>query len=327
MLRVFKNNSPFAVIFLFIFTLLVKLKVLLHPVVPQPIARHYIYNYVIRGLHFAFKDIAFYYTLLAIIILFIQAIYLNSITIRHKLFPRATYIPAFVFIALTSTYSRFSVFNETLFINWLLLGALDTMFEFTKTTQPRKLIYNASLLFSLAALFQFSMLAWFLLLVVGLVMFRSFNPGEWSVALLGYFTPVYFIVCILFFYDNLYLFRQWPHVGFSISPIRTLSTYAILSLGFMGLLLASGLFAMRRNLPMSNIYIRRDWIAISFYLIISLMVGFLTEPAVYSAWLIALPPLSIIVSHALVLEKNKRFSNFIFYFSLVFVIFCLWANK
>ena len=326
-LRLFKNNTPFTVIILFIFTLLVKLKVLLHPVTPLPIPRHFLYNYILGGFHVVIRDNAFAYTLLGILILFMQAIYLNSITVRHKLFPRNTYISAFVYLALTSVYSRFSVFNETLLINWLLLGAMDIMFGFAKTTQPRKYIYNAALLFCMASLFQFSMLGWFLLLIVGMVMFRPFNLGEWAVALLGYFTPIYFIICILFLADKLYLFTHWPHIGFSISPIKTLSLYAIITLCSIGALLASGLYAMQKNVPMSSIYIRRDWIAISFYMIISFVVAFLTEAIVASAWLITLPALSIIVSHALALEKNKRFSNFIFYFSLVFLVFCLWANK
>ncbi len=326
-LRLFKNNTPFTVIILFIFTLVVKMKILLHPIAPLPEPRHFLYNYILRGLHFVLKDNAFAYTLLGILLLFIQAVYLNSITARHKLFPRNTYIPAFVYLALTSIYPRFSLFNETLLINWLLLGAMDIMFGFSKTTQPRKLIYNAALLFCVASLFQFTMLAWFLLIIVGMVMFRPFHIGEWSVALLGYITPIYFTICILFLTDKLYLFTHWPHIGFSISPIKTLSAYAVITLGSLGLLLGSGLFAMQKNVPMSNIYIRRDWIAISFYLIISFMVAFLTEGYVKSAWLITLPAMSIIVSHALALEKNKRFSNFIFYFSIVFLVFCLWANK
>jgi hypothetical protein len=84
---------------------------------------------------------------------------------------------------------------------------------------------------------------------------------------------------------------------------------------------------MQQNVALSNIYVRRDWTAISFYLIISLLVGLMTDNAIKSAWLIAMPALSIIISHALLLEKNKRFSNFIFYFSLLFLVFCLMANK
>ena len=95
----------------------------------------------------------------------------------------------------------------------------------------------------------------------------------------------------------------------------------------MAFLLLAGVIAIQLHLSTSNIYIRRNWIVVTFYLIISLLVAFMTDLAIGSAWLIALPALTIIVSQAMVLEKNKVFSNFIFYFSTILLVFCLIANK
>ncbi len=325
MLQLFRNNSPFTVIVLFIFALVAKFQTLLHPVAPVPVSGHFLFNYILKGLDVVFRHGAFAYTMLAIVILFVQAIYLKSIASRHKLFPRSTYIPSFVFLLLTSIYPAFNTFSETLIINWLLLGAMDVMFGFTQTTQPRKLIYNAGLLVSMAALFQFTLLAFFFLLLVGMVLFRPFNLGEWSVAVMGYATPFYFMACILFLADRLGVYREWPHFGFSLSShVHSIFYIIVVIMGIL-ILLASGVYAMQLNVAMSNIYIRRDWIALSFYLIISIFVAILTDEALKTAWLITMPALSIIISHALLLEKNKRFSNFIFYFSLFYLFFCLWA--
>lgn len=324
MLRLFRNNSPFTVIILFIFALLIKFPALLHPVAPEPVAGHFLFNYILKGLDVVFRHGAFAYTMLAIVIIYIQSIYLKSIASRHKLFPRSTYIPSFVFLLLTSIYLPFSTFSETLVVNWLLLGAVDVMFGFTQTTQPRKLIYNASFLLSMAALFQFTMLAFFFLLLVGMVLFRPFNLGEWSVALMGYTTPFYFLACILFLVDRFGVLAQLPHIGFSLSTHVTSIFYIITMVAGILILLASGVYAMQLNVAMSNIYIRRDWIALSFYLMISVFVAILTDEAVRTAWMITMPGLSIIISHALLLEKNRRFSNFIFYFSLFYLVFCLW---
>ncbi len=327
MLQLLRKASPFTVIFLFIFTLVVKLRVLLHPVLPEPIPHHHLYNGILKGLQFALGSNAFAYTLLAIILIFIQALYINSIGFRHKLFTRNTYIPAFVYLLLTSAYPRFNFFSETLILNWILTGAMDIMFSFSKTTQPRKNIYNAALLFSVAALFQFSVLSYFLLLLVGMVLFRPFNLGEWSVALLGYATPIYFFACILFLTDSMYMLTDWPHIGFSFSTINTSKINFAITLGSVISLLGFGIYAMQQNVALGNIYVRRDWTAITFYMIISIVVAFLTDAAVSSAWLITMPVISIVITHALSLEKNKRFSNFIFYFSVLFLVFCLWANK
>ncbi len=327
MLQLFRNNSPFTVIVLFIFALLVKFQVLLHPVAPIPVSGHFLYNYIIRALFFVFKHGDFAYVMFAIVNLYVQSLYLKSIATRHKLFPRPTYVPSFVYLLLTSVYPAFNTFNETILVNWFLMGAIDVMFGFTQTSHPRKLIFNASFLLCMAALFQFTMLGYFFLLLVGMVMFRSFNLGEWSVAMMGYATPLYFMACILFLVDRFDLWKYWLHVGFSLSSDINSLFYLILTMLGIAILLASGIHAMQQNVALSNIYVRRDWIAVSFYLIISIFVAFLTDIGVKSAWMITFPPLSIIISHALLLEKNKRFSNFIFYFSLVFLAFCLKAYK
>jgi hypothetical protein len=326
-LSLFRNNSPFTVIILFIFTLLAKYPVLLHPMVPEAVAGHFMYNYIIRGLYAVFRHGAFGYTMLGVVLLFIQSLYLKSIASRHKLFPRYTYIPAFVYLLLTSIYPSFSYFNETMIVNWLLLGAVDVMFSFTQTSQPRKLIYNAAILFSLAALFQFTFLLYFFLLLVGMTLFRSFNVGEWSVAVMGYLTPFYFLVCILFLADRFRLFSDWAHISFCFSPTHPSLFYLVVTIACLLMLLIAGMYATMQNVAMSNIYIRRDWLAISFYLIISVVAAIVTDFHVQSEWLIVMPALAIVISHALLLEVNKQFSNFIFYFSLIFLVFCIWVRK
>lgn len=303
------------------------MKVLLHPQLPAMLPAHFMYNYVLRALQFVFGRAAFAYTLLGVLIIFVQSLHLNSIALRHKLFPRNNYLTAFTYLLLTSIYSRFNTFNETMILNWMLMGATDIMFSFSQTTKPRKHIFNAALLFALASLFQFTSLSFILLLMTGMVLFRSFSVGEWAVALMGYVTPLYFLASILFLVNKLYFFQYWVHIGFSIAPLKKDIGPFIVTMSGIFILLISGVFAMRRNVQMSNIYVRRDWIALSFYLIISAVVGFMTDRRVTSAWMITLPAISIICTHAMALEKNKRFSNFIFYFSLVFLGFCLWYNK
>ncbi len=326
MLRIFRNNSPFTVLILFLIVLLVRVKALIHPQVPLPVAGYFMYNYVLKGLNLLFAQSRFAWTMMALVSTFFQALYIKNITSRHKLFPRYTYIPAYVYIILTSIDAEFGYFGVTLIINWFLLGAMDLMFSFTQTTQPRKLLYNAGFLLAMAALFQFSMLSFFLLLLVGMVMFRPFNLGEWSVALMGYLTPLYFLISSLFLTDRLYLINYWPHVGISLPDHIVSPLHLIITITGLLILSGAGTFAMRQNVPLNNIYVRRDWTAVSYYLFISMLVAFITDETVKTAWLIIMPALSIIISHAFLLEKNKWFSNFIFYFSLIFLMYSIWKG-
>jgi hypothetical protein len=70
------------------------------------------------------------------------------------------------------------------------------------------------------------------------------------------------------------------------------------------------------------IAVRRNWGAIVTAFIVSVIVSILTASDNGVIWLVVMPALSMVMANPMLLEKNKRFSNFTFYFSLLFVIFC-----
>jgi len=321
-LQLIKNNNPFTVIILLILTFLLKLGVLLHPHVPLDLPGYFLYNLLLTLLNTVLHGSAAAYTVLGVVMVFLQALYISRIAAVHKLFNRPTYIPAFVYLLLTSLFPNWNYFNETLVINWCILAGIDVLLGFSQTNQPRKRIFNAGFFLCLAALFQFSVTAYLVLLIIGIFMLRPFNLGEWVVALMGYFTPVYFFAGILFLADKLSLFPAWVHIGASI-PVHIVAPFyfTILLLGLLTLSVC-GLYAMQLQLPKSSIYIRRNWAAILIYCIISIVIAIGTDRIVQSAWLIIVPSLCFVISMGLLLEKNKGFSNFILYFSLVLVVLC-----
>jgi Family of unknown function (DUF6427) len=326
-LSLIKNNNPLTIILLLIFCVAIKSGLLSHVYTPLPVPGHYIYDSLLVNCQSALGKTSYWYPMLVVVNLFLQSLYIVNILSRYRIFPKVTYVPAFVYILLTSLFPVLNSFGETFLLNWVLLVATDSMFGLSQTSQPRKMIFNAGFLLCLAALFQASLLVYFLLLLVAMVMFRSFHPGEWSVAIMGFLTPLYFAISLLFLTDKMHLLTEWWHLGFSFGGGGRSHTAFGIVLGGMALLLLAGVAGIQMNLAMSNIYIRRNWIVVAFYFIISLLVAFMTDAGVGSAWLIALPPMSIIVSQALLLEKNKVFSNFILYFSLILLIFSLVANK
>ena len=329
MLQLIRNNSPYTVIILFIFTLLVKMQALIHPLHPAMLPDYFLYNSFISLLDTVFNGAggAFGYTIIAVLLLFFQALYLNRICSKYKLFAKPTYIPAFFYILFTSIYVQFSYFNETILVLWCVLGAIDTFMAFGQTLHPRKHIFNAGFMLCLAALFQFSALGYVALLIMCMVVLRPFNFGEWVVAIAGYITPVYFFAGVLFLIDMFREIIHWPNLGVSLpgrmeTPVYMLGTFAGIIILFF-----SGVYVMQQQIPKSSIYVRRNWLALIIYILISIAVAIITDAYVKSIWLLVMPGLTLIISHALTLEKSKRFSNFIFYFSLIFVVFCQLAQN
>lgn len=294
----------------------------MHPIVPMPVAHLTMYNYALSLLHAILQGNAFAFTMLAALMQFGQAIYLNRIVSYHKLYIRPTYIPAYTYLLCTSIHPAFSYFSVTLVATWFVLWGFNLLLHANQTVNPRKQIFNAGFVFAIAALLQFSLVGYFLLLTLAVLILRSFNIGEWIVALLGYITPVYFFAGILFLADKFDLIREWPQIGLAIPKHIDHPVYFVGTIVGLLVLFICGWYATNAHMPKSSIYVRRNWLVVSLYLIISIPICIGTESQVQSGWLALIPALSLIIAHAFSMEKSKRFSNFTFYLSVILLIFC-----
>jgi len=321
-LPLIRNNTPFTVLILFIFTLVARLPALLHPVAPLPEEGLPLYNLLLGLCDVVLRGSAFGYTLLAVCLLFFQALYLNALAIRHRLFPRPAYVAAYCYLLLTSVLPSFSFFSSLIFVNWCLLGALDMMLRLAQPAHPRKQIYNAGLLVGLSALFGFSAVAYILLFLLALLLLRPFNIGEWVVALLGLCTPVYFLAGILFLADSEAMLLRWVTAGLSLPAWPGWSVYAVGLVAGVAVLAGCGLYVMRGQVAKSTIHIRRAWGVILCGCIISVPVAVFAGQQGGQAWLAVMPALSLVTAHPLYLERNKRFVLFVFWFSLALLVFC-----
>lgn len=328
MLNLFRNKSPYTVLILLIIALVLKSGVLVNPQAPAKIEGYFFYNSILSVFNVLFGGSAFLYTLVSVLMLFAQSLYLNSITTRHKLFIKSTFFPALVFVLFTSIHPYFNYFSVPMVMNWCTLIGLDICLSFNQSTSPRKNLFNAAFVFALAGLLHFSAVGYILLLIAAILLLRPFNAGEWTVASMGYITPFYFAACILFIADMLPAFAHWPDLDFTV--IRKIKMPVYMSILGSGLLVLTGgsFYAMQQQMPKATIYVRRAWIVVVIYIFLSALVALFGETSVNNAWLLTIPALSLFIAQGLMVEKTKWFSNFIFYFSIILVLACQWAvNK
>lgn len=300
-----------------------KMPALLHPVMPMPAANHVVFPLLLRFLHIS----AFAYTLAAIVMIFLQAVYLNFITEKHKLFHKTGYYPAFMYVLLTSLYPAFNYFSEPLFINWLVLIAIDVMLSFPKTLHPAKQLFNAGFAICLPALIQFSAVGFFLLLLISVLLLRSYRNSEMIVALLGYLSPVYFFIGLLYLTDSLDVLKSMIEIDFDVHRISSSRIYLAGTISGAVLFLLVGFVAFRQLNSRMTIYIRRSWWMIFGYLAVAVPVTLFAVSSVHAEWLLTLPPLSLIAAQVFYMENPKRLSIFMFYFSLTLLIFSLITFK
>lgn len=327
MLQLFRNNTPYAVLILLILLLLTRLPSLSGAAIPSATDGQLLYQLVVLLCRDGLRMSGFGFGLLSVFLAMIQALYLYQVALRHRLFIRPGYLPAFSYVLLTAIHVALSRFSPPLVANCALVAALDFCLGMNQTSQPRKHLFNAGFAFSLAFLCDAQAVLYVVLLYASLLLHRTFNAGEWTVASLGLITPVYFALGVLFLVD------EWGRAKWSGSyyPLSFASggspVNASILLGGLVFLFVTGVAQVRAAMNKATINVRRAWVHVLFYLIISVLVAIASGNR-QNQWMLSLPPLSLFIAAAFQHEKYKRLSSFTFYFSLLWVVLCqLSINK
>ena len=322
MLSLVRNNRPHTVGVLFLLALLVHLRGIVGAQLPHADEGQFVYGALLKALNWTFGDSPFPYSILNLICLSFQAIWLSAITVQYRLFKQNTYLPAFCFIVVSGLDTVMSTFNPLVLVNFLLLASLDQIFALKASTKPSVQLFNIGFFLMSAALIHFPAIFLFAFMVFALIIMRPFNPREWMILMTGMLMPMYFMLVLLFCIDHLYLMRQWPQLGISL-PSQVQSPMHFLGLVF-GLIvwMTSALYTMQQQLPKAPIYIRRAWISITFLLLATLFVAFFSKNDIPAVYAICLPALALMLSQSFLNQRSAKLSTISFYFALALTLFC-----
>lgn len=294
----------------------------MHSVLPQASEHQLLYGWVLQGCSFFFGKSAFAFSLFSVLLLYAQALFLNAIIAQFRLYHQNTYLVSFSFIALSALHPALGNFSPLLLVNIFILWAINEMLQMKQSQHVNKELFNLGFAIMLAALLHFSAILLILFLFIALLILRPFNFREWMIALVGLLMPLYFLLVLLFWKDNLKAIYLWPDLGISL-PSQLLPAKYYLGL-FVGLIIwfSLSVYNMQLQLPKAPIYIRRYWISLTFLLILSVLSAIFSDSHINAVWLICLPALSLVMANAFINERSKKMNSISFYFALALVLFC-----
>ncbi|NBX28311.1 MAG: hypothetical protein EBR55_08750 [Chitinophagia bacterium] len=243
-----------------------------------------------------------------------QALYLNYLSVRNKLFHQTGYLPALLFVFLSAISSSFRAFTATQLAVCFLLPAMNLIFSIGSSQSPRKHLFNIGFLFSLIALIIQPAYMFFVLMYLCIAFLRPIYLVEWVVLLLGFLTPIYFFTTILYLFD----FTSWieligklqllPFKDFHL-PVQNL-IYSV----FFVVLLITGIYLLQSQLTLLTIYVRRCWAIIFGMLVFSSIVALFMHQDQSGNWLLVVPASTLLISNIFTSDKRKQFVTFAFYF-------------
>jgi hypothetical protein len=203
-LALFRTNQLLGSFLLAFYVLLLRISIWFVPDGVEPLAYGPLSDWVYAtvGTHGMTPDI------LAMVLLVLQATYINYLAIEHRLAGDISLFPGLFYILVSSALPEFLYLSPTLLANTFLIIVVGEVFSIYKKADCADRIFNIGFWVGIASLFYPAYLVFLLLGLVGLNTFRAFRIAERLMILIGLLTPYLLISVYAFWHGNFEAFWQ-----------------------------------------------------------------------------------------------------------------------
>lgn len=324
MLQVFKRNNISAYIALLLIAVLCKMKYLLHPDLVRADSMAFdalFFN--MNKLKSFFRLQPTLYILLSLLMQFALAVYLNAVVNRQKLYPHKNYFTALSFILITSLLPVFNFFSVAFIANLFVLISFSSVLGLSNTTLPRKACFNIGLLLGLAVFFYFPAILFVLLFILFIWLLRPFLLQELLAYLIGFATPLYFAMAMLYLNGNLK--QVLSHLQLHLQlPLKHSQTLPLAVFALIGLIyLVYSLYLSGQSSFKNAMIVKKKWRFITAYLLFGLVAGSFSGIFPQTYFILALTPFSILLSQSFH-NRNEKLNIFTLFFLIISALCVQW---
>lgn len=258
--------------------------------------------------------------ILVILFLVLQAILINNLAMKHRLFDENTLLPGLCYVLLMSLVHDFFPLSSILFSNFFLIIALDQLMSTYKRPKSADHIFNTGFWTGIASLFYSSFILFFLLAFIGIGLLRNFKWKERLMLLCGFLIPFLFVSAWFFWNDALNQYWQTYFASqFSFLSFQYEQTSVFLIK--LGLLVVLFLLAFFNNYEFSKSNQIRSYVNIIYLTLLISGLTFLVQPNVTILhFLIIMVPLSLLLT-ARFLKFNKSMAELVHAFLFLTILF------
>ena len=167
-------------------------------------------------------------------------------------------------------------------------------------------IFNIGLYLGIATLLYIPAIAFLILLFFALLIMRPFRIREWSVGFVGFTSPYYFLILILYFTHELRWKNLIPHIQFTFPAIPG-SIWIVAAFSLLVIPFIIGGIYVQNNLNKMLIHVRKSWSLLLVFLIAAILVIIINKAGSYENWIVSAMPFAVFHSAAYYYPQNKFF--------------------
>ncbi len=242
MLALFRTNQALANILILLYLGLVRAVVFIHPPDITPLSEGILSSWVLQSSPPSSNEAK----IAAIMLIFIQAIFINGFMWRYRIGSQLTLLPGMFYALAASILPDFLTLSPILLANTFLILALYYLFSIYRRPQAADLIFDVGIWIGTASLFYFSYWVFMFWGFIGLATLRGIRPKEFLMLLIGMLIP-YFLLGVYLYWNNRlpellgnHVFGNAAFCDFSF-PLHDTMTY--LKFGMLGALVLLSMFS------------------------------------------------------------------------------------
>lgn len=329
MLGLFRTNQMGANLWLVFYIAIIRLAVFLFPIEWTPsqsgLLSHHVYD--------AIGTNGWLSSLVATILVLVQAFLINVLSARFRISKEVTMIPGLLYILLMSTMPGFLKLTPVLLGNTFLILALMSLFQTHKKSSVSGSIFNSGFWIGMASLFYFSNIVFVLLAIIGVATLRALRFNELLMIIVGVIIPYFWAGTMAFLTDNLSQFYHMQfeeNLGFLSFDWQSIwQNYA--TLGIFSFLSLIAIFSFGTYFQKQSIQAQR-YIQILYYFMIVAVVTIFVQQGIRPSHLMLLAiPLSLLLPLNLLSFKNKNLASTLHIIWVIIVLGIqykvLWIDK
>jgi hypothetical protein len=271
----------------------------------------------INNIHISLKF--FVNRLLSFFLLFSWILVFNFIVSKNKLTQNNLYGLLLGVIFLGTFYeSMFS--TKLLLTNILLLFAFRKIYSLSSNLNIKFKLFDAAFWIGIATLIYFWSVLFFILIIVGVILFKKISIRNLTIPFVGFITPVflYFTYCV--YLNELPLFYQKFNSIISLNFSNYYQIKYLLPLTLLLLMLVWSIIKVTPSIILMSTKFKQTWILLLNHVVIAILVVGFSEVKNGSEIQFLIFPAGIIIANLITNLKSKLIKNALFFIFLTISI-------
>jgi hypothetical protein len=322
----FKDKSPGNLLVVLAFGFLLKLPLFLYPKIIQATENDEdLYHYIVSGVGTSPQS-AIYFSVAAILLLFIQAFMINYIVNEYRMISRQTFLPAMAYLLVTSLLPEWNYLSSPMLASTLILWCFLRLFSLYSAAGSMGPLFNIGLVMGISSYIYFPSASFLVCLLLGILILKPFRLNEIILFLLGALTPYYFFGIYLFLADKFSFENFVPNVSVHVPDVQS-SIYLAIATCLVAIPFVAGGFYVQSHLHKMLIQVRKNWSIILLYLLLAFFVPFVNSYSTFGNWILLAAPFAAFHAAAYYYPEKKWFPLSLLVLTTGFVIFQQYATN